>query len=226
MHRQIVKGISMAVVMVAMFVSTMAVAQEEIPPPTGKGRVVIVLSGVAGSATYRPIATRIASLGYDVMLIDSNSLTKQGGGRGDALRAAIVKARQMPNAIPGKVAIVGFSIGGGIALGLGSMWNDDVAVVAAWYPTTSDFKDAKAFASRIKVPIVMFAGVADPGPCCLVAKAHELENAAKGANAPFELTTYPGVKHNFLIPGSAFDSKAAEDAFAKTSAALKRYLGG
>src|SRR5207248_484531 len=53
-----------------------AAAQEEFPPPSGgKAPLVVVFSGATGSGNYRVIAGRIAALGYDVALFDSNTLT-------------------------------------------------------------------------------------------------------------------------------------------------------
>jgi dienelactone hydrolase len=216
--------------LLAVLVPHVAIAQEEIPPPSGKGRVVVVLSGATGSGNYRPISKRIAALGYDVVLFDSNAIIKGRQGRplSDAVSAAIEQARKMPQALPGKVALVGFSLGGGMALGYGpTSLSDQVAVVAAWYPMTSEFKDIPGFASRIKVPVVMFAGTADEYKfCCMIAKAQEIASAAKAASAPFELTTYPGIRHGFTIEGVDYNAGATDDAFARTAAALKRYLGG
>lgn len=207
-----------------------ATAQEEIPPPSGgKARLVVVLSGATGSGNYRTISSRIAALGYDVVLFDSNAIIKgrQGRSLSEATAAAIEQARKMPHALPGKVALVGFSQGGGMALGYGpTALTDQVAVVAAWYPQTSEFKDVPGWAARVRAPVVMFAGTADEYKfCCMIAKAQEIASAAKAANAPFELTTYPGIRHGFSIPGSDYNAGATDDALARTAAALKRYLG-
>jgi dienelactone hydrolase len=203
-------------------------AQEEIPPPSGKGRVVIVLSGATGSGNYRAIAIRIAALGYNVVLYDSNAIVAASRGRtpAEAGSALIAQARQMPHSLPGKIGVVGFSLGGGIALRYGST-SDDVAVVAAWYPSTSDIKDPKDFASRIRVPVVMFAGTEDDYKlCCTIDKARDIATAAKAANAPFELTSYPGIKHGFNIQGANYSGPSTEDALARTAAALRLHLGG
>ncbi|CAN5740233.1 hypothetical protein BH11PSE3_BH11PSE3_29880 [soil metagenome] len=220
---------SLAAMLMAILTPQAATAQEEIPPPSGKGRVVVVLSGQTGSGNYRPISSRIAALGYDVVLFDSNAIIKARQGRplSEAVAAAIEQARKMPHAAPGKVGLVGFSLGGGMALGYGpTSLSDQVAVVAAWYPMTSEIKDVPAYASRIRVPVVMFAGTADEYKfCCMITKAREIASAAKAANAPFELTTYAGVKHGFTIQGSDYDGASTEDALARTAAALKRYLG-
>src|SRR5260370_31173538 len=109
------------------------------------------------------------------------------------------------------------------------MWSDDVVVVAAWYPSTSEFKDAASFASRIKVPVVMFTGTADEYKlCCMIAKARELASAAKAVNAPFELTVYPGVRHGFDLPGSNYDAPSTDDRLRENGGgpdALSRPLG-
>ena len=229
MNLQFGRGLSLAAMLLALLAPGFATAQEEIPPPSGKGRVVVVFSGATGPGNYRAISNRIAALGYDVVLFDSNAVIggRKGTALADSVRAAIAKARQMPHALPGKVGLVGFSLGGGLALGFGSMWSDEVAVVAAWYPMTSELKDAKAFASRLRVPVVMFAGTADEYKfCCMIDKAREIAAAAGAVNAPFELTTYSGIKHGFTIPGPDYSAASEENALARTAAALRLYLGG
>jgi dienelactone hydrolase len=196
---------------------------EEFAPPSGKGRLVVVISGQSGSAHYRPVAQQIAALGYDVVLYDGNPME---GTHGQGLKSAIADAMQMPHALPGKIGLVGFSLGGAMVLGFGSGWGDQVAVVAAWYPATSPISDPAKLAARMNVPVVMFAGEADTyKSCCLIGKAHDIADAAKAANAKFDLTTYPGVNHDFVVDGSHYDPDAFKDAFAKTQAALAQYLG-
>lgn len=212
----------------ALLAPAFATAQEEIPPPSGKGRVVVVLSGATGPGNYRGIAARIATLGYNVVLYDSNTLVAatKARTRSEVGSALIAQVRQMPHSLPGKIGVVGFSLGGGIALLQGST-SDEVAVVAAWYPSTSDIRDPKDFASRIRVPTVMFAGTEDDYKlCCTIDRARAIASAAKAANAPFELTTYPGIRHGFNIQGANYSAPSTEDALAKTAAALRLYLGG
>jgi dienelactone hydrolase len=198
-------------------------AQEEIPPPGGKGRVVVVVSGQSGPDHYREVARRIAALGYDVALFDGNSME---GTHGAALRAGIAASLQLPHALPGKVGLVGFSLGGGIVLGYGSGWGDQVAAVAAWYPATREFANVPGWAGRLALPVEMFAGEADTyKDCCLIGKAHELANAAAAAKARFTLTTYRGTDHDFVIGGSHYDKRSYDDAFARTAALLEQGLG-
>jgi dienelactone hydrolase len=91
--------------LLALLAPGLATAQEEIPPPSGKGRVVVVLSGATGSGNYRAIATRIAALGYNVVLYDTPALAAvaKNRSRDEVGNAVIAQARQMPHSLPGKV---------------------------------------------------------------------------------------------------------------------------
>ena len=204
-------------------VSPCAQAQKEFPPPQGKGRVVVVSSGASGADHYETVSRAIAALGYDVVLYDGNAME---GTHGAALKDAIPQALQMPHALPGKVALVGFSLGGGISLAYGTQWPDQVAVVIVWYPLTSVLKDIPGFASRLKVPVLMFAGESDTYKnCCLIGTARSLAAAATAANQPFELFTYPKTDHDFVQGGSHYNPTSHRDAFDRTAAKLKEYLG-
>ena len=140
------------------------------------------------------------------------------------LRDAIAAAGAMPHALPGKVGLVGFSLGGGDVLAYGTGWSDEVAVVAVWYPVTTTMKDVPAWARQVRVPTVMFAGEEDINRCCRVDKARELGRAAQAAGAPFELTTYPNTPHGFVLGGESFKPRPYADAFARTEAALRKAL--
>ncbi len=196
---------------------------QEFPPPQGKGRVVVLSSGISGASHYVDAAKAVAQLGYDVLLVDSNS---EENTHGQALRDAIQKAIGMPNALPGKVALVGFSAGGGISLYYGSQLPDQVAGVVVWYPANSFIKDVPGFADKVQVPIVVFAGGKDHfrNSCCTAAKDQELQTAVKGANKSFELTVYPDADHDFVIGGAHYNAKDSQDAMAATAAALKVML--
>ena len=80
---------------------------QEFTPPGGKGRVIVAVSGSMGAKAYEGPARKLASFGYDVILLDGNNMV---GDHGVGLKAAIDKAPQSPNALPGKVGGVGFSL--------------------------------------------------------------------------------------------------------------------
>jgi dienelactone hydrolase len=197
-------------------------AQAEFPPPEGKGRAIVAVSGAMGAGAYEPAARKLASLGYDVFLLDGNKLV---GDQGAGLKAAVDKAPQSPNALPGKVGVVGFSLGGGQALGYAPRWPEQVAVVVVMYPLTSVYKDINATVGRIRVPVLMFAGEKDTfKDCCLIGTARAIASAAAAINAPLELVTYPHAGHDFMVEGPHYDASAAPDAWTRTGIILKKYL--
>jgi len=200
-----------------------ALAQQEFPPPQGNGRVVVLISGTAGPKHDREFAQAIAALGYDVAVFDGNKM--EGTGL-QGIRSAIEQARQMPHAVPGKVALVGLSLGGGVALAYGSLMANEVAVDIVWYPATGFFQRYPGFARRIRVPVLMFAGESDTyRDCCLIATAHAIAAAADAAKAPFELVTYPKTGHDFIVGGSNYNPKSYKDALERTAARLKAAFG-
>jgi dienelactone hydrolase len=202
--------------------TNIAVHAQEFTPPGGKGRVIVAVSGSMGAKAYEGPARKLASFGYDVILLDGNNMV---GDHGVGLKAAIDKAPQSPNALPGKVGVVGFSLGGGQVLGYAPQWSDQVAVVVVMYPLTSVYKDIPAVVGRIKVPVLMFAGEKDTlKNCCLIETARSIASAAAAVNAPFELVTYPNVGHDFVVEGMRYDAKAATDAWARTETMLKQHL--
>src|SRR5580692_569531 len=111
--------------------SAIVYAQQEFPPPQGKGRLVVLASGMSGPEHYTTVAREIAQLGYDVVLFDGNAME---GTHGAGVKTAILQAQQMPHAIHGKVALVGFSLGGGMSLYYGTQWPDLVSGAVLWYP--------------------------------------------------------------------------------------------
>jgi dienelactone hydrolase len=204
-------------------VASVVNAQQEFPPPQGNGRVVVVASGMSGPEHYATVCREIAQLGYDVVLFDGNPME---GTHGAGLKTAIDQAMKMPHALPGKVAVVGFSLGGVIALGYGPHWPDLVVGVVVWYPATTAIKDVPGFVDGLKVPVLMFAGEKDTyRDCCLIVKAHTLADAATAAGKPFELITYPKTDHDFVKGGSHYNAQVYSDAFQRTAAKLKEFLG-
>jgi len=103
--------------------------------------------------------------------------------------------------LPGKVGVVGFSLGGGAALSYATRMPEHVATVVVMYPLTSFIQHPDEFVARIKVPVLMLAGTADTYKnCCTIETARALAQAAQ-ANpdvAPlFTLHEYEGAEHGF-----------------------------
>ena len=199
-------------------------AQEEFPPPQGRGRVVVLSSGMSGPEHYTTVAREIAQLGYDVVLFDGNTME---GTHGAGVKTAILQAQQMPHAIPGKVALVGFSLGGGMSLYYGTQWPDLVSGAVLWYPANSFIHDIPGFVSRLKVPVTVFVGNRDHyrHNCCTASGDRVLAEASTGAGLPFQLITYPDAAHDFVKGGDNYDPADYADAFRRTAKCLREYLG-
>jgi dienelactone hydrolase len=200
-----------------------AQAQLEVPPPQGKGRVVVVVSGADGADHYIAVSTQIAQLGYDAVVFDGHAMLDKNG---EAMKTAIEQATKQPHALPGKVAVVGFSLGGGISLFYATRLPDLVAGVVEWYPATKRIEDIPGFAGRLQVPVLMFAGEIDFYlGCCVIATARNLAAAAKAAGKPFELVSYPNTGHDFVYGAGHYNPQSYQDAFQRMGARLKDYIG-
>ena len=211
-------------VLTCLTAASVAHAQQEFPPPQGKGRVVVVASGMTGPEHDTTVSHEIAQLGYDAVLFDGNPME---GTHGDGVKTAIQQALQMPHALPGKVALVGFSLGGGMFLYYGTQWPDLVSGAVLWYPLNKFISDVPGFASRLKVPLLVFAGAKDRyhDDCCTADKDTTLAAAATAAGKPFELIIYPDADHDFVKGGDHYNPKDYSDAFKRTADRLKVYLG-
>lgn len=203
-------------------------ARQEFTPKSGSGRVVVVISGQSGSVNYTATAQQIANAGFDVVLVDGNDFWIKDTLRArNMLKEVIAHAQAGSHAVPGKVGVVGYSLGGASALTYAARMPDLVATVAAAYPYTAFIKDPADFVAKIKVPVLMFAGTADTYKnCCLIEMARELANAAK-ASSPSMLTLheYNGVGHGFNLAAAARkDQAAGQDAMERTIAQLQQAL--
>src|ERR1035441_3247922 len=107
---------SATALLVTLTLSCPAPAQDILNPPQGKGHVIVFLSGMAGPKHDKALAEAIAALGYVVVVYDGRMMDE---GQGQAIRSALENARQLPNALPGKAALMGVSLGGGFALAYG-----------------------------------------------------------------------------------------------------------
>ena len=197
-------------------------------PPSVSGRVVIILSGIGGTESIRPYAEKVAKLGYYVAVIDGREILSQDKQGSDRLAKAIAAAQGSANAKPGKVAVIGFSWGGGGALAYAERLPETVAVIIAYYPATSFIEkitDMKSFVSQFEVPMLAFAGAKDTfRNCCLLATIRSMQTTAKDLGKPMDLVVYPNAQHNF-IKDSTYRAADAEDAWKRTTMALAQYLG-
>jgi carboxymethylenebutenolidase len=133
-------------------------------------------------------------------------------------------AQMAPQAAGGKVALVGFSLGGGGVLLHGAPLKDLVSAVVAYYPAITRMgPDMAPLASKMQVPVLLLAGEQDRyNNCCLVESVRALDSAAKAQQAVFELVVYPDADHGFNLSVPKYRAKDANDAWARTTQFLHR----
>jgi pimeloyl-ACP methyl ester carboxylesterase len=204
-------------------------AQTEFAPRGGPGRVVMLLSGHSGPRLYEEYATALADEGYDVVVLDGKDILAADQKGGERLAAAITRAQRSPHALPGKVAVIGFSQGGGGALTHAARWPVLVAAVVAYYPETdfmARYGGVAAYVARFRVPVLVLAGGVDTyHDCCLIGTMREMEKSARERGADFALVVYPEAEHGFnlrigLRPGDA------EDAWRRANEMLQAHFAG
>ena len=204
-------------------------SQKEYEAPKGKGRVVVVVSGHSGPGNYAYVANDLAEQGYYAVLVDGNDFWIKGDGGEALLKGVITRSQQSPHALPGKVAVVGFSRGGASALTYATGMPELVSAVVVYYPGTQHITNPDNFVSKIKVPTLMLAGGRDTyHNCCRIEMARKLADAAKKSEGKvmLEVFEYPNAEHGFTIKSSkAWLPTDAADAFRRTLSHLRQYSG-
>jgi dienelactone hydrolase len=202
----------------ALAIASFALAQptQTVYLPKRPGPVAMVISGASPNlyGLYHDFTKELADRGYYSVLLYGNEILRREGGR-EALEGAIGRARQAAEAVPGKAAVIGFSLGGGAALRFATNMPDAVSVVIAWYPTTSFVTDPARVASLVQVPTLVLQGERDRyNNCCIVERVRAIEAEARTRGAAFELVVYPGAEHGFNLKGtSGYVRRDAEDSW-------------
>lgn len=207
----------------------------EFKPVDEKGPVVIILSGGNGTKSYVEFASRLSKSGYyaivydarDFMLNDKTAIELK-------LSEVINKAKLSPNALPGKVAVIGYSRGGGLALAYATNRQDSVSIVITYYPNIglSPFiqkNEIETLPARFKVPVFILQGAVDEYyDCCRADRIKRMGVVAKEKGIDFNYVIYPGVGHGFnlVTDGRLFqyNKHYDEDSWQKTMELLKKYL--
>jgi dienelactone hydrolase len=194
------------------------------PPSTGKGPIVVILSGYSGTSMYEEYAIRLAAEGYYVVLLDGKDILTSDSRGEENLKSVIARAQQARSAVAGRAAVIGFSFGGGAALMYAANMPEAVSNVVAYFPYTA-FADAGALAARFRVPVLFLAGERDYyNNCCTIEMAHAIYLAAKDRLAPLTLIAYPDAGHGFSLPMlDAYRPADTEDAWKRTLATLRQH---
>jgi dienelactone hydrolase len=194
-----------------------------VPPGAGRHPAVVMMHGCGGAyvhdgslnARHRMWGELLAGQGYLALMLDSftsrgirqlctqkfsQRTLKERDRAGDA-NAALVYLRGRPDVDAGRIALLGWSHGGGSVLAAISrpiQGRPGFAAAIAFYPgCTARAKAAESF--HPYAPLLILIGEADDwtpaAPCRLLTSSV----AARGE--PMRILTYPGTYHDFDNPG-------------------------
>jgi dienelactone hydrolase len=183
------------------------------PAQSGRRPGVVVVPevfGLGGHAKSR--AERLAGLGYVALAADMHGQQHIAGSLNEALemvaelRASPAKMRARtdgalqallarPDVDPNRIAVIGYCLGGTLALEL-ARGGADVKAVVGFHSglATSQPEDAK----NIKGKVLVCIGADDPGVDASQRAAFEAEMRAGKVN--WQMSLYGGVKHSFTNP--------------------------
>jgi dienelactone hydrolase len=211
------------------------------PDGAGPFPAVVVLHGCAGF--YSPnaaIADDLKSEGYVALAVDSlgpRGISHQCGGlfieQAIDAYAALKYLSQQPFVDPGRVAVLGYSMGGGSALDdvqrgfINRLFPEKFAAAIAYYPW------CRGRSAMVDAPTMILIGAADDWT--LAEGCRELVAQPHDGGAPVDLTVYLGAHHGFnfrgLQPGIRrfghwleYNEPAATDAWEKVRAFLAANL--
>jgi dienelactone hydrolase len=197
---------------------------EVFAPTSASGPGVLLISGVSGTALYRDFGRAVAQLGYTAVLVSGKDVSNEPGESSENLRKILASIRWDSRVKPGKIAVVGFSLGGGGALLHASSQSENFSAVVAYYPAVTRLPNISDTAKRVTVPTLILAGEKDKfNNCCLIESIREFEAAAK-AGGLVTIITYPEAGHAFNLAVPAFRSNDASDAWSRVKEFLLKYL--
>lgn len=145
------------------------------------------------------------------------------------IHAAARYLSRMDSVTPKKIGVVGWCMGGGLALSAAAGDVDtgvpdtrvaDIGTAVAFYGRPLSPEDTK----RLRVPILGLYGENDHG--IPVQAVREFESELKKAQVPHEIHIYPGAGHAFFndTRAEAYRPEAAHDAWQRTLDWFHKYL--
>jgi carboxymethylenebutenolidase len=137
----------------------------------------------------------------------------------EEISAAIHYLQQLDRVWPKKIGVVGWCMGGALALSSAAT-DGDVGAVVVFYGPARDLEQI----SRIKAPILGLYGEHDQGiPLSMVSS---LEQTLAENDVPHEIHVYPGAGHAFFNDErpQIYHPQAAEDAWRRTLAWFRTHL--
>jgi carboxymethylenebutenolidase len=189
-------------------------------PEMGAGPALIVIPERASPPEHgHDVCDRFAAEGFTAL-----APALGNGHTADDLVAAIEVLKPHPAVRGQGIGVVGFSVGAGLALWLGTHRPDDVVAVVAFYGVVPDGAEQPDW-SRLSAAVHGHFGEDDPS--CPPEAVSALEAALGEAGVKAEMFVYPGVGGAFFddTRPEAYDEDAARQAWIRTLEFLRKHLG-
>jgi carboxymethylenebutenolidase len=206
--------------------------QVEVFPPASAGKhpAVMLLYGAGGLTrrgdNFRQYGTRLAEHGFVAFLVhyfDATNSEQAGVINSErfplwwkAVYDGVGFAQHQAGVDKSRIGVLGFSLGGYVALAEASQDNR-VKAVAEYYGGMSD--DFQQTVTHMPPTLILHG---DQDSVIPVSQAYDLHKFLRKLGASSELRIYPGQEHGFDSNG---DPAAAKDAWQRMLAFFDRYLG-
>jgi carboxymethylenebutenolidase len=195
--------------------------------PTANGQRFPAVVGLHGSGGGYPVvaapARLLAAQGFAVyiphyfqrtgteLVSDRATILCHGPAWMKAVWDSVSFTARQPHVDPERIALLGFSLGAYLSLGIAAI-DDRVKAVVDFFGGFP--KEMRLFMRRL-CPVLILHGEADK--TVPVEEAHYLRQLLEKKNIPYEMNIYPGVGHGF-------GPEIMRDAGLRTLSFLKRYL--
>ncbi len=198
-----------------------------VPPGRTGGSVLVIHSWWGLTTSFTGYADRLAAAGFlagcadlyggKIAATEEGARALRAGRRGDPIHKTLIRCIDTllahPASAGGRVALVGFSMGGHWAVWLGQRPNLPITASVLYYAARGgDFSAADS-------PIL--AHFAGRDSFVSAAARKSMETAIRRAGRPYTSYDYPGTRHWFAEDDeAAYDGGAADLAFERTAAFL------
>ena len=205
--------------------------------PAGSGRhpAVIILHGAGYRGTlndqFETICSALAARGYYAEFIEYYDTTENSDPTTNAaddfrawfagIHSGVEALGKNPAVDPKRIAVMGFSQGGYLAVGCGALYPNQLAAIVEYYGGLLPNLRDKAVAMP---PTLIIHG--DGDSMIPVSEAKDLDALLTKAGRPHEVHIYHQAEHgfNFSRPGVWYDKDDADDAWKHTLEFLDRNL--
>lgn len=216
-------------------------------PHSEHGPAVLVVSDIYGQTPfYEHLTARLASMGYVALLPDlffrqgplpevtrdaaftRHARLDERGALRD-LAASVTWLRELPEVDAPVVGLLGFCLGGTLAIDLCAENSGLAAVCYYAFPLGMTNGNPAPrpvdVAAEVDAPVLAFWGDADYIP---LSEVEQLGEAMRAAGVDYEHVVYPGAGHGFLrdLVDQGEAREAAADSWARATEFLARHLPG